>query len=282
MSTVVAEPPVATPEPATPAVFDPAIHAEAALQYAASKGYKPVAEYQKEVDNSVRTAHETWERSFSEALGETKPDGVKGIDWAKEKITTLKTQPSPAPSSIDPVEKAKAEALVKGLNDRIAKLEAENKQEKEARVQLAKDTAINSAISGLSLKVEKEDELPSRQQAAATLLKSQISLEIDTAGKVIPYENGAPLIDVTTQEPYDLGKLAKERLSWMLAAEKPKPQGSGITPTDPYRVIEGKRIFVGKDSNEIYLEAAKQGLIAGSKDHLEFVRESAKASGVKL
>jgi hypothetical protein len=263
--------------------IDFAAHEPAITEYLKGKGYEVArpSELQKGIDEAIRKAHEAWEGKLSSVLGEAKPDGVKGLEWAAGKIEALKTKP--ANKVENSTDQAVEQSAVKTLTEEVQALKQQIAEKERATLELEINTHIREGIAAQKLAVpghlkgEDAEKFQATQRfALEAQLKQQFRTEKDSQGRVVFFEGENALVDPATQTPLRAEQIVKSRFGYLLEAPRPQQTGTGVKPDG-----SGVTGFMGSTKEAIYAEAAKQGLTTGSKEWTTAVAAAMTAAGLK-
>lgn len=237
--------------------------------------------------DATRDAHNDWEKNMSELFGEQKPNGVKGIEWAKTKISEIsekakKATDAPDPKVKDEVAQAKIDELQKKLEQMEEGLTAKEKDAYDK----AKNAGIKSAVRGLSVDGATDEEKRLKLQLLEQSIKSDYEWKLDEdTAQLVPYDKeGKPVINPKTTEPFTIDEIANEKYGFMLAkkaAPEPKKEGSNPKEFEVKKTKGGKEGIVAKNEVEIYNAARARALVAGTPEHTDFINSSFELSGLQ-
>jgi len=241
------------------------------------------------INTTTKKVHGEWEGKVEGIVGEKRPDGVKGLDWATGHLTKLKEKASTPPPVEQPkgtVESDALKAQLKQTQDELANFKSsiENK-EKEAK-NLAKKTALKSSIKALNLLGDSPAEKAEMAAGLETIIGSKYRLEFDEDGDLALYDGENLVTDPDAgNAPMRIDKLVKDKFKNFLAApkEQPKPTGgSGTKQEDVGGVTsDGTQFFKGKSRDEIREKMQAKGFIMGSPAYNKVMAESLKQSGLE-
>lgn len=265
-----------------------------------AKGYvlRPKSEIESEKEalkseTTTRVAneiHSTWEKQIGAALGEDRPAGVKGLDWAKEKVTETakkaKEKPADPPKTVsDDVRNAEFATMKKELED----FKKAQETEKAASAEKVVNSSVRSSLRALQVAGETEVEQGKMRSSLEALVRSRYTWKIDESNdELVAYEGGNVVMDSATQKPKVFNKIVEEEFGFMLKKAEPTPtnpktSGTGTGQGDVSD--KGKVDLVGgvkaATEAEIRQIARENGLVAGSKALLDFMDKSLKLSGLK-
>jgi hypothetical protein len=242
------------------------------------------------INTTTKKIHSDWESKIGEVVGEKRPDGAKGIDWAIGHVSKLKEKadkPAPIPEpGNNSVATDALNAKLKATEDALTAFKAsiENK-EKEAK-NSAKKTALKSTIKSLNLLGESPAEKAEMVAGLETIIGSKYRLEFDEEEDLVLYEGENLVTDPDAgNAPMRVDKLVQTKFKNFLAAPKEQPKPVGGTGTKQEDVIQtssdGKTFFKGKSRDEIREKMQAKGHIMGSKTYNEIMAESLKQSGIE-
>lgn len=275
--TATGEPAAATTS-AQPAAFSPELHAAAARAYFESQGLvvKTRDEIQSEVDSAVKKAHTDWENSLVATLGMQKPDGVKGLDWAKKAIQDKIATSSTSNGSNDSEKDAIITTLKKQMDDLKKQVDEEVKKAQEVKAR----TEFEGALKVIRFSDDKEENATAMQDAADMLRGRYKFKYSEEHGRTIALDrSGKPIIDPDSVAPITIDKLVeRDAKRFMKAPAVHKPQGTGSVPPVA-KNKDGIPILTSKDA--IFTEASSKHE-KGSKEWLKYIRDLAEAAGIEL
>lgn len=279
------ETPAAEPvtAPATPASFTEADF----NKYLSEKGLvaKPAADIQTEINQAVRKTHETWENKVGEVIGAEKPNGVAGLDWIKEAITSKPAAPTQTPAVepathkvTDDVNAAALKLVQKELSDLRA-----DQAKKEETIRTKKISLDLRAGSHGSLDAKDKD-FERKSALILNSLSKDYRWDLDADDNAVPYDaSGEVLINAVTQKPYTPAELVKRDYAFMMPKERPAVDGTTRAVEEkPSVTSDGKPFIVATKFEQITEKAQALGLERGSKAYIDFMNESAKASNLKI
>jgi len=269
--------PATEPQPATVTEADIA-------KYLSEKGLvaKTQSDIQREIDAAVGNTHKSWETTISEALGAPKPDGVKGLDWAKQTITKPKSpEPATAPElpTVTKVADEVSAARIKSLEEQLKgfQTEAEKAAErtKNKVLTLDMDAALKSSLDS------KDDSYEGKSEAIRAALQAKYVWKVDELDNAVPYnKDGEALINPATSKPFTTAELIKKDFAFLLPKEKPVVTGTHRQPQETVsRTADGKPVTVGTYS-EIKAKSQELGYALNSDEWHDFMDRSMKASGI--
>lgn len=264
------------------------------------KGYvlRPKAEIESEkealkTETTTRVAneiHSAWEKQIGGVLGEDRPAGIKGLDWAKEKISETvkkaKEKPAEPPKTVaDDVRNAEFATMKKELEDFKKAQEAE----KATSAQKVVNSSVRSSLRALQVAGESAEEQNKMRASLETLVRGRYTWKLDeTNDELVAYDGDNIVMDSATQKPKVFNKIVEEEFGFMLkkAESNPTPQKVGGTGTGQGDVTDKGKVDVtvgvkAASEDEIRQIAREHGLVAGSPQSKEFMEKSLKLSGLK-
>lgn len=270
-----------TPSQSQPAAFTPDIHANAAKAYFESQGYviklkdEIDREKQAEIDAAVRNAHVDWENALAGTLGVQKPNGVKGIEWAKKSLQERL-------SGDNSGDKASTEkdAVIESLREQLENFKKEVEDEKKRVAEVKARTEFEGALKVMKFSDDKEENLVAMQDAA-DMLRGRYTFKFsDEYGRTLAYgKDGKPIVDTNTAAPITLDALvARDTGRYVKKTSAPKPAGTGMTPPAA-KNKDGIPIFSKKDD---IFEEANSKYSRGSREWFDYVKKITEASGIDL
>lgn len=257
---------------------------------------KPKSELDSEINalkletaEASKKAHLDWEAALGTAVGESKPEGVKGIDWAKGKVKELSEKANKKPEAPLPGSNVEVDTLKKQLEENKKELDtfkASLEKEKEEGKNSAKKTALKSSIKALKLVGDTPEEKAEAISGLEAIIGSKYRTEFDAEGDLVLYQGNDILTDPEAgNAPMKIDKLVKTKFKHFLVAEVETPKPVGGTGTKQEDVLkktaDGKEGVVAKSREEIQQKAMSLGYPFGSAKYIEFRNASLKLSGLE-
>ncbi|PMD94848.1 hypothetical protein BWI97_15740 [Siphonobacter sp. BAB-5405] len=177
----------------------------------------------EERTNATREVHEAWEGKVAEATGKTKPAGKKGIEWAVEEISAIKTSSS---SDTDKSELNQLRTKVQNLETQMRTKDDEAfKREVKGLVDGAVENANLFVPPHLKTDEEKNAYLTTQRRALRAVFTAELVAKTDPERGTVFFEGDTALLkDGKVLNPTDI---IKDRYKTFLAPEKQQQQGTG-------------------------------------------------------
>ena len=237
--------------------------------------------------------HSAWEKAISETLGEQRPDGTKGIDWAKGKVTELKgnqkTEPTEEAKDKEKgpeLEDKKRDGEMKDLRKKLEDFERNATEKEKERNQKVVGSAIRASVKALTVAGENDEERATVRESIVTMVNQAYTWQLDEDNELVALDkNGDVVIDTETNRAITFDKLVAKKFSIFLKKATPeggRVQGTGTGQDDVSKdKVDPSKGVKAATEEEIREKGRALGLVAGSPEWREFITNSKKLSGIQ-
>ncbi len=261
-----------------------AIDGDASLKAELLKGLEPdvitalttagnVVKKKVEIDQEITTAkgeatrdaHSAWETKIGELTGKTRPEGKKGLDWAVEEITAIKSKA--AGSDTDKSELNQLRTELNTLRTELTNKDAESfKREVNGLIDGAVQNANILIPAHLKTDEEKNSYVALQRKALKSLFTSELVAKTDQERGTVFFEGeNAILKDGKALTPTDI---IRDRYKTFLAPEKQQQNGAGTGGNGGGN--DGKvNKYAGMTQEQARNELLKDGHPSGSDKYTE-------------
>lgn len=260
-------------------------HKDAIFKHLADSGLSVLTAKQKqdEIDAVVKSTHTDWEAKLSEALGEAKPDGIKGIDWAVSKIKPKPQVEDPKPEPASTIAGDIEKQTISNLEKRLEELIKSNETEKATSRSKTINLGVKAVTRSLNFNVDEAEEAVKRQKSIETLISNNYRIDLNEDNELVAYKGDEIVLDVKTNKPMSLESIAKEDWPFMFNAEKkPVTTGTG-TKYDEVKInTEGKTYYHVTTEPQLLQKLRDNKVVAGSKEWQSIYDASIIANRLKV
>ncbi|OZI09950.1 hypothetical protein BWI93_01010 [Siphonobacter sp. BAB-5385] len=263
-----------------------AIDSDAALKSELLKGIEPeviaaltsagsVVKKQSDIDQAItaakseatRDAHNAWETKMVELTGKQKPEGKKGLDWAAEEFTALKTS-----ASSSATDKSELTQLRTELNTLKSELKTKDAEAYKKEVNGLIDGAVQNVNifipPHLKTDEEKNAYVNHQRKALRAVFTSELEAKPDAERGTVFFEGETALLkDGKALNPTDI---IKERYKTFLAPEKQQQQGTGTGGNNGNSGEANK--YAGLTQDQARDQLNKDGHARGSDKYVEVMK----------
>lgn len=242
---------------------------------------------QKAIDDTTKKNHTDWEAKLTTITGETRPDGVKGLEWLDKLVTEKKLIKATQTGDPNSPENQAKDTAITDLNKQIKDLRTEIENEKKGGFKAKVTAEVGSGVRSLKFPVPahiKDDAQKQSYQrdqitAQTALFNGLYTPEAMADGKILFKDaKGVAQVD-GNGDPLTVDGIFAKNHAYLLAPQG-NPQGGSGSNDDPGHGNTNPD-YLGATTDEIRKALSEKMLTVGTDAWADAYNKAHQAAGYK-